>query len=75
VVVKGGKIIDAGVNSHSEDRPQTAIKDIPARIKDAQSTQVDAVTGATVTSRAIMRAAQAALEYGASRAPPPAAAK
>jgi uncharacterized protein with FMN-binding domain len=69
VVVKGGGIADVGVNSHREDRPETAIQDVPASIKAAQRTQVDAVTGATATSWAIVRAAQEALDKAAAARP------
>jgi fumarate reductase flavoprotein subunit len=62
VTVKGGRITDACVTTCSDLKPLTALQDIPERIKTAQGTQVDAVTGATVTSRAIMRAARNALE-------------
>jgi uncharacterized protein with FMN-binding domain len=64
-VGRDGKIVSAGVVNHRERRPGTAIKDVPARIMAAQSTQVDAVTGATITSKAIIRAAQSALESAA----------
>jgi len=68
VAVKGGRITAVGVSAHSESRPGTAIEEVPARIVAAQATEVDAVTGATVTSRAIIRAAQSALDDSVPRA-------
>jgi uncharacterized protein with FMN-binding domain len=67
VTIKDGKIAAVKVLKNEEDEPQTALDDVPARIIEKQSTKVDAVTGATQTSQAIMRAAAAAL---ASAAPP-----
>jgi uncharacterized protein with FMN-binding domain len=64
-ISRDGKITSVGVVNHREGRPGTAIKDLPARILASQSTRVDAVSGATVTSKAIIRAAQSALENAA----------
>ena len=63
VSVEGGKIASIEVGSHSETPGITdpAIEQIPAAIVAAQSTQVDAVANATVTSEAIKAAVAAAL--------------
>ena len=58
-----GKITAVTVGEN-EDPPgigDNAIEAIPARIVEEQSLVVDAVAGATVTSNAIMQAAEAAL--------------
>lgn len=63
VSVEGGKIASIEVGSHSETPgiSDPAIEQIPAAIVAAQSTQVDAVANATVTSEAIKAAVAAAL--------------
>ena len=61
VRVEGGKIAGVKVLQHKESAPRDATTEIPARIVKAQKTEVDAVTGATISSKAIMRAAQEAL--------------
>ncbi len=69
VVVKGGAIAEAGVTSHRETDAAAiaAVKEVPGRIKAAQSTQVEATADAAVVSQAIMRAAQSALENAVPR--------
>jgi uncharacterized protein with FMN-binding domain len=61
VKVKGGKISKIKVLKHKESDPDTSLKKIPERIIKEQKTQVDAVTGATITSKAIMKAVDNAL--------------
>ena len=63
VTVSGGKITAVEVVEHNETAgiSDPAIEQIPAKIVDAQSTDVDAVAGATVTSEAIKEAVKAAL--------------
>ena len=63
VTVSGGKITAASVTGHEETEgiADPAITEIPARIVKAQSARVDAVSGATITSKAIMQAAEKAL--------------
>jgi NosR/NirI family transcriptional regulator, nitrous oxide reductase regulator len=61
VGVKNGRIYGVRVSRHREDRPRNAIKGIPKRIVATQSTEVDVVTHASVTSRAIMKATREAL--------------
>ena len=43
-----------------------AIETIPARILEAQSAEVEAVSGATISSKAVMEAAHLALEQASS---------
>ncbi len=63
VTVEGGKITAVEVGDHQETPgiSDPAIEQIPAAIVEKQSTEVDAVTGATITSDAIMAAAAQAL--------------
>ena len=63
VTVEDGKISDVEVLEHKETAgiSDPAIEQIPQAIVDAQSTDVEAVTGATVTSEAIKEAVAAAL--------------
>ena len=63
VSIEGGRIAAVEVGSHSETPgiSDPAIEQIPAAIVAAQSTQVDAVANATVTSEAIKAAVAAAL--------------
>ena len=68
VVVAGGKIISVEVVKHS-DTPgfsDGAITGVPDRIVAANSPKVDAVSGATLSSEAIMRAVENALESASS---------
>jgi uncharacterized protein with FMN-binding domain len=61
VTVKDGRIAAVAVKDFRENRPLTALQDVPARIVEKQKTDVDAVTGATISSKAVMRAAATAL--------------
>ena len=63
VTVEDGKISDVEVLEHKETAgiSDPAIEQIPQAIVEAQSTDVEAVTGATVTSEAITEAVAAAL--------------
>lgn len=63
VTVEDGKISGVEVLEHKETAgiSDPAIEQIPQAIVDAQSTDVEAVTGATVTSDAIKEAVAAAL--------------
>lgn len=63
VTVEDGKISDVEVLEHKETAgiSDPAIEQIPQAIVEAQSTDVEAVTGATVTSEAIKEAVAAAL--------------
>jgi len=68
VAVSGGKIVRIELLSHFSswvgNRAETTV---PARIIERQSTDVDAVTGATNSSRVIMNAVQNAVEQASSR--------
>ena len=63
VTVEGGKIVSVEVGEHNETPgiSDPAIEQIPAAIVEAQSADVEAVSGATVTSNAIKEAVKAAL--------------
>jgi len=61
VTVRGGRIADIAVQ-HTEKIHQNAPEIIPRRIVEAQSLKIDAITGATVTSQAIVDAAFQALK-------------
>ena len=63
VTMDGEKIAGVEVISHTETAgiSDGAIEKIPAAIVEKQSTDVDTVTGATVTSKAIIEAVNAAL--------------
>jgi uncharacterized protein with FMN-binding domain len=66
VSVAGGRIDFVRVTRHKEKQFYSALKDIPARIVDKQAVQgIDAVSGATVTSQAIVNATAKALASGA----------
>lgn len=63
VTVSGGKITDVTVVEHSETAgiSDPAIAQIPAAIVEAQSADVDIVSGATYTSKGIIEAVKNAL--------------
>ncbi len=63
VTISGGKITEVTVLEHSETAgiSDPAIEQIPAAIVAANSTEVDGVSGATMTSNGIKNAAAAAL--------------
>lgn len=63
VTVEGGKIVSVEVGEHNETPgiSDPAIEKIPAAIVEAQSADVAAVSGATITSGAIKDAVAAAL--------------
>ena len=63
VTVAGGKITEVKVLEHQETAgiSDPAIADVPQAIIDAQSTEVEAVSGATMTSNAIKEAVAKAL--------------
>lgn len=56
VTIVDGAITAVEVIAQGESAPSTALTDIPAAIVAANSAEVDAVAGATVTSNAIMAA-------------------
>ncbi|HOX05047.1 MAG TPA: FMN-binding protein [Planctomycetota bacterium] len=61
VTVAGGKITEVKIAGHRENRALTSLTDVPPKIVQKQSTQVDATSRATITSKAVMRAAETAL--------------
>lgn len=62
VRVRSGRIDSVEVKSHKEKRHYQAMKDIPKSIIEKQSVQgIDATSGATVTSQAIVNASAKAL--------------
>ena len=60
VMIRGGRIIDIRLR-HQEKIEQGATKLIPKQIIEKQSLDVDAITGATVTTQAIVEATYRAL--------------
>lgn len=64
LTIKDGVITDAQVTEHHETAgvADVAIRRIPNEIVNHQTTDLDAVTGATFASRAVMAAAQSAAE-------------
>jgi uncharacterized protein with FMN-binding domain len=60
VVMRAGAISLVTVLEQHESRPREALQEIPRRIVEQQRFDVDRVSGASVTSRAIMAAAAAA---------------
>lgn len=63
VVVENGEIVDVQVVNHAESEgiADPALEEVPAAIVENNSTSVDTVSGATVTSNAIMSAVNNAL--------------
>lgn len=61
VEVKDRRIVSVNVVSHRESRALTSLQDVPGLIVAEQDVHVDATTGATVTSYAVMEAAAKAL--------------
>jgi uncharacterized protein with FMN-binding domain len=65
VTVKGGRIESVRVTKHEEKQFYSALTDTPSQIVQKQGVQgVDAVTGATMTSEAIINATAKALAEG-----------
>lgn len=62
VTVKADKIVNVKVVSQAESRSKNAMTEVPKRILASQKAKVDAVTGATISSKAIMRAVEKALQ-------------
>ncbi len=63
VTVEGGSIADVVVTEHEETEglADPALEEVPAAIVENDSTDVETVSGATVTSEAIMDGVEAAL--------------
>ena len=62
VIIENNKIIDIKIVRHRRMKGQKAEPIIPGRIIEKQSTDVDAVSGATNSSHVIMNAVQRAVE-------------
>lgn len=64
VTVEEGKIANVEITEHNESEGYSdpAIEQIPGAIVEKNSTDVDAVSGATITSNAIKEAVDNALE-------------
>jgi uncharacterized protein with FMN-binding domain len=59
--VENGKITTISASNRKDDRPLSAPEVIPGRIMNRETTAVDAITSATITSTAILAAAAEAL--------------
>lgn len=64
VIVKNSKVSNIKIKDHKESEgiSDPAIEKIPEAIKEAQSTNVDAISNATITSNAIKQAVENALK-------------
>jgi len=62
VTVKGGRIAKVEVAKSRDKFLRRVEKEMPRRIVEANSADVDVISGATITSRAIKRAVSAALK-------------
>ena len=62
ITIEKQRITNINLISHRTWKGKAAEKEIPDRIIDAQSTSVDAVSGATMSSIAIMNAVEDALQ-------------
>lgn len=65
VTVKNHKISDITLLKHKTEKGKPA-EVIPSKVLEAQSLQVDAITGATNSSRVILKSIETALESGQS---------
>ncbi|MFL0193993.1 FMN-binding protein [Clostridium sp. WILCCON 0269] len=63
VTVKNNKIVDITLLSHKNERGKPA-EVIPEKVVKAQSLQVDTISGATNSSKVILKAIENALESG-----------
>ncbi|WP_238948140.1 FMN-binding protein [Clostridium sp. YIM B02569] len=61
VTIKDNKITNVEIVSNNETKGKEALNTIPSKIVDTQSTDVDVVSGATMTSKGIMEAVNNAL--------------
>jgi len=64
VTITDGKISEIKVLEHNETEGigSVAVENLPSKIIEAQSTEVDTVAGATLTSKAIIEGVNMALE-------------
>ena len=65
VIIAGGRIESVKVHRHKDDIFFTSLTDVPRQIVETQGVKdIDAISGATVTSMAIVNAAAKALANG-----------
>ena len=64
VKVAGGRIESVRVTKHKEDLAMDSLVEVPRRIVKAQSASVRPVTGATISSDAVIDAVAKALAKG-----------
>jgi uncharacterized protein with FMN-binding domain len=69
VTIKDDKITNVEIVSNNETNGKEALSTIPRKIVDTQSTDVDVVSGATMTSKGIMEAVNDALIQAEINAP------
>lgn len=64
VTIKNGVIAEIIILESSDDKPyfDWAKEEIPSKIISAQSTEIDTVSGATFSSKGIIKAVNSALE-------------
>jgi uncharacterized protein with FMN-binding domain len=64
VTVSGGQITEINIVEHQESSgiSDPAIQQMPEKIIEAQSSKVDAISNATITSNAIKQAVENALQ-------------
>ena len=67
--VKDGRIVSADLVSERDYEYSQKAAGVLRQIVQRQTPKVDAVTGATTTSKALMKAAERGLRSGASKAP------
>jgi uncharacterized protein with FMN-binding domain len=61
VTVTGGKVTDIKLLQTKENKPKEFTDDLYSQIEEKQSLQVDIVSGATITSKAYLKAVENAL--------------
>jgi uncharacterized protein with FMN-binding domain len=62
VTVKAGKVTDITILEHKENQSPEFLGKLYDRVMDAQSLQVDTISGATLTSKAYLQAVENALK-------------
>lgn len=65
VEVRDGRVRGVEISDHEENRPWSALESIPKRLQQSGSGRIDAVSGATVSSCAIITAAEQAIAQAA----------
>ncbi len=62
VTVSSGKVTDIQVLEQTENKPPEFTEELFGRVIQAQTLQVDAISGATLTSKAFLKGVEGALE-------------